>query len=229
MRAPATTTALWLIVTLSALPVAAQDSRSVGAPDRGRLEHAAALSDSPAYVRLASAGVQWGTAELVALLQRAAARLLTYEAGPRLLVGSLSLHDGGRFPPHESHQSGRDADVSIFVTDDGGEPVQATRFVALDRRTGCGRDHGRTVCIDPRRTFLFMAALAEDEGVDVQFVLIAGDLRQLVLAAGRRADVPPEILRRVEEFTRLRRGSAAHRSHLHLRIACAEDDAGCSP
>ena len=52
--------------------------------------------------------------------------------------------------------------------------------------------------------------------------------RQLVLAAGRRADVSEEMLRRVEEVTALRDGSASHRSHLHIRIECPEGDAGCS-
>jgi len=206
----------------------AQDSRSVGAPDHGRLEDAVQVQDSPHYVRLSSPGVQWGTEELVGLLRRGAERLQRDEDGPMLLVGSLSAQGGGRLRPHESHQSGRDADVSIFVTDDQGEPLEATRFVELSRRTGCGRNEGRTVCIDPRRTFLFLVALIRDEAVRVRFVLIAGDLRQLVLAAGRRTEVSEEEMRSIERITRLRRGSASHRSHLHIRIECPEGDAGCS-
>ncbi len=217
-----------LLLLASPFAAHAQGSRSVGAPDHGRLEGAAPLEDSEHYVRLASPGVQWGTEELVGSLRRSAERLQREEDGPRLLVGSLSARGGGRLRPHESHQSGRDADVSIFVTDDQGEPIAATRFVELDRRTGCGRDERRTVCIDPRRTFLFLVALIRDPVTRIRFVLIAGDLRQLVLAAGRRTDVSPEEMRRVEEITALRRGSASHRSHLHIRIQCPEDDAGCS-
>ena len=220
--------ALALVLLASPSLGLAQESRSVGAPDRGRLEDGVQLRDSEHYVRLASGGVQWGTDELVALLERSAARLQAREDGPRLLVGSLSSRNGGRLRPHESHQSGRDADVSIFVTDDGGEPVVATRFVALDRRTGCGRNDGRVVCIDPRRTYLFIASLVEDESVRVRFVLLAGDLRQLVLAAGRRADTSDEVMQRVEEITALRRGSDSHRSHLHIRIECPDGDRTCS-
>lgn len=217
-------------------PAAAQEadestgtgSRSVGAPDRGRLENGVVLPDSDAYVRLSSDGTQWGTEELVGLLQRAAVRLQRMEEGPRLLVGSLSLRGGGRMRPHDSHQSGRDADVSIFVTDLDGASVEPSRFVDLAPTTGCGRDEGGTFCLDPRRTFLFIVALLEDEVAQVRFVLIAADLRQLVLAAGRRADVSEEMLRRVEEVTSLRDGSASHRSHLHVRIECPEDDRGCA-
>lgn len=223
--------ALVVLALLSvAAPAAAQEaegSRSLGAPNRGRLENGVVLPDSEHYVRLSSDGTQWGTDELVGLLQRAAARLQRMEEGPRLLVGSLSLRGGGRMRPHESHQSGRDADVSIFNTNLDGEPAEASRFVALAPTTGCGRDESGTFCIDPRRTFLFLVALLEDEVARVRFVLIAADLRQLVLAAGRRADVSEEVLARVEEITALRDGSASHRSHLHIRIECPEDDRGC--
>jgi len=212
---------------LAALASAQSATGSVGAPDRGRLVEGVALPDSAHYVRLSGPGTQWGTEELVGLLGRAAERLQRYEDGPRLLVGSLSSRGGGRLRPHESHQSGRDADVSIFVTDEDGEPTQATSFVELDRRTACGRHEGRMVCIDPRRTFLFLVALLEDEVAEIRFVLLAGDLRQLVLAAGRRTDVTQQMLDRVEEVTRLRHGSASHRSHLHIRIECPEGDARC--
>jgi len=220
-------TALAAALGAAALAVGQEATGSVGAPDRGRLVDGVALPDSPHYVRLSGPGVQWGTEELVGLLGRAAERLQRAEDGPRLLVGSLSMQGGGRLRPHESHQSGRDADVSIFVTDDDGEPTQATSFVELDRRTGCGRHDGRMVCIDPRRTFLFLVALLEDDVAQVRFVLIAGDLRQLVLAAGRRTDASQRMLDRVEEITRLRRGSASHRSHLHVRIECPEGDRRC--
>lgn len=220
---------LTALLCLFASPVAAQGSRSVGAPDRGRLENGRPMQDSEHYVRLSGEGVQWGTDELVGLLERGAERLQRTEDGPRLLVGGLSLQRGGRFPPHDSHQSGRDADVSMFYTDLDGESVATSRFIDLDERTGCGRDDDHQLrCLDPRRTFLFIVALLEDETTRVRFVLIAGDLRQLVLAAGRRADVSDEMLQRVEEVTATRQGSAAHRSHLHIRIECPEDDAGCS-
>ncbi len=220
--------ALAILTAIPALAAAQDGSRSVGAPDRGRLESGVLLPESAHYVRLSGDGTQWGTEELVGLLQRAAARHQATEPGPRLLFGSVSRRGGGRLPPHDSHQSGRDADVSMFVTDLDGASVEPSRFVELARDGTCGFADRNTFCLDPRRTFLFLAALLEDELVRVRFVLIAADLRQLVLAAGRRADVTDELLRRVEEVTALREGSASHRSHLHVRIECPEADRGCS-
>lgn len=221
VRAPS----LWLSLSLClAAPVAAQDgSRSIGTPRHGRLVDGVHMSRSEHMVLLGSGG-RWGTSELVGLLTRSAERLQRAERGPRLLVGDLSSRRGGHFAPHSSHQSGRDADVSLFYTDLDGGSVEPARFVELHRETGCGRDHGQTYCLDGRRTFLYLVALLEDEAARVQVVLIASDLRELVLAAGRRLDVTQETLDRVREITRPRQGSASHRSHLHVRIECPESD-----
>lgn len=197
-------------------------TRAIGAPNRGRLERAVQLTPTPHLVAQAGSN-QWGTAELVGLIQRAAARLQEVEPGPRLLVGALSSRRGGRLPPHSSHQNGRDADLGIFVTDVDGNPVEAPRFVDLDE-SGCGRDAGVVYCIDARRTFLFIAELLADPVTRVQWILVAPHLRQLIMAAGRRLDADPEVQRRVEIATEPRDGSESHRSHLHVRIYCPPDD-----
>ncbi len=164
-----------------------------------------------------------GTEELVGLITRSAARLQRADAGPRLLVGALSRAGGGRLPPHSSHQSGRDADLGLFVTDDDNTPREPARFVQLAEPSGCGADRGQAYCLDAARTFRFLAALLEDE-VAIQWVLVAADLRELILAAGRRLDASDDVLDRVATMTEPRSGSASHRSHLHVRILCPADD-----
>lgn len=213
------------LLTLAPASAAAQPSasRSIGHPNRGRLSHPARVTETEHLVLLPS-GHAFGTEELVGLITRSAARLAEVDPGPRLLVGALSRASGGRLPPHSSHQSGRDADLGLFLTDDEHRPVEPDRFVTLEEGSACGRDRGRTFCLDGARTFRFLAALVADDAVEVQWVLIAADLRELVLAAGRRLDPPPELLERVAEVTELRDGSASHRSHLHVRILCPEDD-----
>lgn len=197
-------------------------SRAVGAPNRGQLEDGVQLRATPHVIAHPGAN-QWGTAELVGLIERAAERLQSVERGPRVLVGALSSRRGGRLPPHSSHQNGRDADLGIFVTDLDGNPVEPPRFLDLDE-SGCGRDVGGVYCIDTRRTFLFLAELLSDPITRVQWILIAADLRQLIMAAGRRLDADEEIQRRVEAATEPRDGSESHRSHLHVRIYCPADD-----
>lgn len=202
----------------------AQGARSVGAPDRGRLVDGVPMEPGEGLALLASPGVQWGTEELVGLIRRSALRLARDEPGAAILVGSLSRRRGGRLPPHDSHQSGRDVDLGFFMTDEEGEPVATPSFVELAPGSGCGRTEGRSYCIDPRRTFELVVALLQDEEVRVRWILMASDLRQLVLASGRRLDVPVDLMRRVEEATVPRDGSASHRSHIHVRIECPDDD-----
>ena len=218
----------WLLITtlaaLGASGAHAQDSasRSVGAPNRGRLENGVLLRGTDA-VMLQRGSNQWGTNELVGLIERASARLQAQEPGPRLLVGDLSSRRGGRLRPHSSHQNGRDADLGLFLTDQDGEAIEPPRFLELDQYA-CASERGVAYCFDPRRTFLFITALLEDSITRVQWILIAADLRQRILAAGRRLDVSPELLARVETATEPRDGSESHRSHLHVRILCPEDD-----
>lgn len=209
-------------IILVASASAQTDSRSIGRANRGRLVSPAEVVETEHLV-LMSTGHQFGTEELVGLITRSAARLQEHTEGPRLLVGALSRPRGGRLPPHSSHQSGRDADLGLFVTDDDHAPTEPARFVQLDETSGCGSDRGQTYCLDAERTFRFLVALLEDE-VEVQWVLLAADLRELVLAAGRRSGASDETLTDVATITELRGGSASHRSHLHVRIRCPEDD-----
>jgi penicillin-insensitive murein DD-endopeptidase len=226
-RRPAVSCALLFAFLLFASPYAARaqsSSLSIGLTNRGQLEDAARLEATPHLLLQPPGGSRhFGTEELVGLIERAAARVQALAPGPRLLVGSLSSRSGGRLPPHGSHQNGRDADLGFFLTDEDGRPAEPSRFLELDR-DGCARERGQVFCLDPRRTFLLVAAMLEDPITRVQWVLMAEDLRQLVLAAGRRSDADDDLIERVTLATEPRQGSASHRSHLHVRIYCPLDD-----
>lgn len=198
-------------------------SRSIGASNRGRLEAGARLAATPHLELQPGDSAFYGTQELVGLIRRAAERAQEERPGPRLLVGDLSRRGGGRLRPHSSHQNGRDADIGFYVTDENGQPIEPRRFVELGD-DACGRDRGTTYCLDGERTFLLIAAMLEDPVARIQFVLVAPDIRELLLAAGRRLDVPGDVLERVTTVTEPRGGSEAHRSHFHVRIYCPVDD-----
>jgi penicillin-insensitive murein endopeptidase len=203
-------------------------SRSVGAPNRGRLRDAVQIQETPDLV-VAPSGHGYGTEELVRMIERSAARLRRESPGPRLLVGALSRPSGGRVPPHNSHQSGRDADLGFFLVDERGAAVEAPRFIDLDPSDQCGQDQGRTYCLDGARTFAFIAAMLDEPSARVMWVLLAADIQQRILAAGRRSGASDEVLRRVEAATDPRDGSDSHRNHLHVRIHCPADDVpGCT-
>lgn len=199
-------------------------SCSIGSHDRGRMRDAVELTGTPhLVVRDGPRGARFGTAELVGLIQRAAARVAAEHPGPRLLAGDLSRARGGRLRPHRSHRSGRDADISFYLLDEEGQPVEATRFVNL-RRNGCGRAGGRRYCFDPVRNWALVVALLADPVARVQYLLVTPYLRRRVLAEGERQNAPPELLERVRLATRPHSGSRAHRSHFHVRIYCPVDD-----
>ena len=62
--------------------------------------------------------VRVGDKTLVDLLHMAALEMRkTYPDTVPLVVGDLSARDGGPLPPHQSHQSGRDADVAMYPLD----------------------------------------------------------------------------------------------------------------
>lgn len=199
-------------------------SRSIGTPNRGRIRDGVEITPTPhLVVRDGPRGATYGIAELVGLLHRAAARVASEHPGPRLLAGDLSKEGGGRLSPHRSHRSGRDADVSFYLLDEDGQPVETTRFVHL-RRNGCGRAEGRRYCFDPVRNWALIVALLADPVARVQYVLVTPYLRRRLLAEGERQNAPEELLERVRIATRPRTGSASHRSHFHVRIYCPLDD-----
>ncbi len=201
-------------------------SRAHGAPNRGRLTDGVLLEATDDMLVLPGAH-RWGTEELVGMLGRAATRLREEEPGPRVLVGELSRQTGGYLPPHGSHQNGRDADVGYLMVDAQNEPVEVTGFLELQDDM-CARASGQVYCLDRMRTFLLFAAMVQDPIARVQWILVAADLRQRILAAGRRSGVEPEVYDQVELLTRPRQGSEVHRNHFHIRILCPEDDRpGC--
>ncbi|MBX3276229.1 MAG: penicillin-insensitive murein endopeptidase [Sandaracinaceae bacterium] len=203
-------------------------STSHGVPDRGRLSSAVPLEPTPhLFVRQSRGAAQFGTAELVGLIQRAAAAVAQAHPGPRLVAGDLSRARGGRAPPHRSHQSGRDADLGLYVLDASGQPATLDRFVSL-RRDGCGEAAGARYCFDVERSWALVAAMVSDPIARVQYVLIAPDLRRRLLAEGERRRAPAELLARVALVTEPHAGSHSHRSHFHVRIYCPPDDRpGC--
>ena len=67
-------------------------------------------------------GNQWGTDELIATIERAAAAV---RAQKRVTLGvaDLSPKRGGKTIWHASHQSGRDVDLIFYSVDDRGRPM----------------------------------------------------------------------------------------------------------
>ncbi len=213
----------------AALPTSRGDptrSVSVGLTNAGSVAHAAELEDTDSlFVKEGSTDTRWGTAELVAMIEHAADQVAEEFPGSRLTVGDLSRRHGGRAHPHASHRAGRDVDLGFYLKDaETHERVVVDRFINLTR-AGHGRDqHGHHYEFDHGRNWRLVASIIEDERIDVQFILVNGFVRRMLIRYARHAGVDEALLERFMELSASRSGSASHTSHFHVRIYCPMDD-----
>lgn len=96
--------------------IAAHPSASVGRAGHGRLLFPVQMPSSPG-IHVRDADDAWTVPEVIVGLQAAhAAVVARHLSGPDMVIGDISRRNGGRFPPHRSHQDGRDVDMRYFQT-----------------------------------------------------------------------------------------------------------------
>lgn len=183
-------------------------SASVGAVSHGKLVEAVALA--PTRDIRVSRGANYGTAELVTAIERAVAHV--HQRFPKtcaVKVGDLSRKTGGFLSGHRSHQSGRDADIGLWMAD--GKP--RSHFQKATPRA-----------IDAPRIWAFLESLLE--GADVEYVFLDWKLQRPLYEYARDvAKVAPEKLARWFQYPRKPRQREGiirhyphHDNHLHVRV-----------
>lgn len=199
-------------------------SRSIGTTNRGRLDHGVQVQESE-FVRVKRRGEagRYGTAEFVAALAESASHVAALHPGSKLFIGDISRRRGRRFRPHRSHRAGRDADIGYYLLDEAGEPAEAPRFLHLGRQ-GTAVFREVSYRFDDVRNWAFVAHLLSSERVQVQFIFLYGPLRRRLLEEAARVGAPAELIERASQVMRQPSRGAPHRSHMHIRIYCAEDD-----
>lgn len=111
-------------------------SISSGTHSRGVLRHPSALPfrgvgyDVPPTWRARSRN--YGTDELVRLLERVARKVRHQKRGGILGIADLSPLGGGPTPEHHSHHSGRDVDLIPYATDLKGRPLPPVAMIHFD-------------------------------------------------------------------------------------------------
>ncbi len=183
---------------------------SVGRPNQGRLINAVQLPENSGLYARTQPNASWGASHTIASLQRASARFRRV-SGYRgtLAIGGISRQHGGYFPPHKSHQSGRDVDV------------------VLPRLVG---DEGRAV--DWAATWAFVHTLIEDR--QVTQIFLSYERQRELFAAARAAGVSANDLETWLQYPKGIRGPGlvrhqpGHRNHLHIRFRCGPEDQRCS-
>ncbi|MGC6417899.1 MAG: penicillin-insensitive murein endopeptidase [Bradymonadia bacterium] len=184
-------------------------SVSIGKPNRGWLVFPVKLETSE---RLTSRNHKnYGTSEMVEAIKSAVDAVhARHPNSPVLAVGNLSRKHGGRFPPHKSHQSGRDADIGYYLKV-GHNP----RRLKL----------ARTRTLDVPRTWTFMESLLADNKVEYIF----SDRRLMRLLHRHARDVRKLSKDKLKAYFtgpgHIIRHLKGHADHIHVRFHAPESRA----
>lgn len=198
-------------------------SRSIAYPWNGFLEDGRRVEESD-RIRLLDRhrerGWHYGADSMVALLERAAARVARRMPGARLTVGELSQPGGGNIPGHRSHENGLDADLGFYLRDEEGELASPPHFVPVSGR-GHGWLEGERLTFDDAANWALVEALVTDERTPVQHVFVSDGLRRRLVRQARASGASPELVERVRwMLLQPGHGPRAHRDHFHVRIYC---------
>lgn len=194
-------------------------SRSVGAPNRGRIEHSAPLPEGEGWALRAYRPRAWATRHVVTELASALGEWRErYPDAQPVLLGELAKRGGGRVRPHKSHRSGRDVDVGYVLL----QPPAKHRFTQATPTT-----------LDAAATW----------GL-VQRLLASGSVESIFMAAQVQAQLLPHAIASVdaaklpaifsvlatdprEQKKAIIRAWGGHDDHMHVRFACTDADVDC--
>jgi LysM repeat protein len=141
-----------------------------------------------------------------------------------IMIGDLSLRDGGKYKLHKSHQSGRDADIWLL----------AKRKAYSKGCNNCSTDSCRPEPddVDWAAEWRFIKAL--DDGGLIQEIFLSHHLQEKLYEAAKAQGARPEELARIIQWPRkpgtpaLVMHSDGHVHHTHVRFKCDPADTACS-
>ncbi len=199
------------------VPAEGGDPVSWGQANSGRLYNGRQMESGPG-MRVRNKNRAYGTDRAVDLLKAAGADVQAHwPDAPDLVVGSLSLPNGGPMRPHRSHQSGRDADVTYYHRGN----VELPDF----------RDFTPEM-LDAVKTWHLFKVLIDTGKVDFIFVDYA--LQEVLYDYALSIGHEPEDLEDLLQYPRGRntpvgviRHANGHRNHFHIRFSCSDSDQNC--
>lgn len=187
---------------------------SKGRPQIGRLIDGVQLPESLCYTRGKPERL-WGSSHAIAELQRAIVRLRhEHRYRGEIVIGAISLERGGRFPPHRSHQSGRDVDIRLPLR----PGIASRRSPHPDE-------------IDWPATWALVDALLD--GGEVSVVFLEKNLQRRLYEAARWQGVSHERLAELlqavdpDRLGTVIRHADGHDGHLHVRFRCGAHERDC--
>lgn len=158
-----------------------------------------------------AAAYAWATPRTIALLRDSIRRYASSRRAaddPRKVhVGDISRRGGGPFPPHLSHQEGRDVDIAYVLHD------RSARFGVATAGT-----------LDRDRTWALLRALLDTRAVT--YVFIDYEVQRLLYEHALADGMTPEQLDSLFQYPYGRRAARGiirhwkgHRAHFHVRFS----------
>ncbi len=177
--------------------------------DTGILRDGVQLMPGRHYMVKWEAGA-WGTSKTVRAIQEAVSDYRKrVSGGPKVHIGDISKRSGGKFPPHLSHQHGRDVDIGYVLR---GKDANETKF----RHAGA---HNLDV---PRTWALIKSFIDTDE---VTYVFMDYRIQKLLYEHAVSRGVDEETLDELFQYPRGRGRShgmirhwRGHANHFHVRF-----------
>src|SRR5258706_8747256 len=217
-------------------PLAPNVSGSVGVPHSGVLTDGVELPRRGAgFARLRPRSPNyWGNPRLISAIQDAARGVFeNLPGGEPLLVGDISAKGGGQLVGHHSHRTGRDADLLLFLTTPSGAPIPSPGFVKIGS-DGLGKIEGEGVTdptyvrLDVERQWRLVKELVASPKT-VQWLFVSRGIEALLVDYARARGEEPYLIWRAESMMLEPGDSTPHDDHVHLRIACLDEEtlAGC--
>ena len=217
---------LVVIAALSFATTAPALAGSGGDPFAGWLTEAEAFPIGPHHRlqhHVNKSKTYYGTPALIdGLLNAAKSVAEQFPDGQVLVVGNLSRKNGGNIDDSRSHNSGRDVDLVFFMSqlDGTSVPVRNHRY----DEEGKSRRLPKKYRFDIPRNWATIEALAKDQELGLQWVIIEPHLELLLLNHAKEQGASAEELRHYADLMTLPSYAGPHENHVHIRIQCSLED-----
>lgn len=180
-----------------------------GSDDKGKLKGGIMLPPGRHYTLKWTLG-SWGTGSTIRSIQASVARYKKrMPGGPKVHIGDISKKDGGKFPPHVSHQKGRDVDVGYVLTDSHKDEA---RFYRASKGN-----------MDTARTWALVKAFLDSD--EVVYIFMDYKIQKLLYEYAKGRGVSRNTLDELFQYPRGRgrghgiiRHSKGHVTHFHVRF-----------
>lgn len=190
---------------------------SRGLANNGSLSGGILLKDGPGYV-VRHPKYSYGTALTISLIMDAlGAYAKKYPKGTKFAIGDISAKNGGKLPPHLSHQSGRDVDISYINK-------AQKNFVGFSKMNASN--------LDVEKNWFVLDYFIKTK--KVQYIFVDYSLQKYFYEYAKAHGYSDAQLKNIiqypngkKSYQAIIRHSKGHLDHFHVRFVCASTDANC--